>query len=141
MNVFERWGRVVRAEWDAVSRRAAPTPASSSSTPPRARARVPAASDVQGALRVLELSGAPSLREVREQYMRLARRYHPRTLDGDAHDPHDAHTARVVVDALTEALELLEEHLLPLPAEGTRDDGIDDGTSGADRGRHPGALR
>jgi hypothetical protein len=115
MSVFERLGRAVRAEWagreSLASRDAA---ASTSSTPvPAARSRVPAASDVQGALRVLELSGTPSLVEVRAQYARLARRYHPRTLDDNA---DDAHAARVVGDALTEALELLEEHLLPLPA-------------------------
>jgi hypothetical protein len=75
---------------------------------------VPAATDVQGALRVLELSGTPSLAEVRARYALLVRRYHPRTLDDSA---DDAHAARVVVDALTEALELLEEHLLPLPTD------------------------
>jgi hypothetical protein len=113
MSVFERLRRAARAEWQALSRHEPPAGTTSPSTPPRARDRVPAASDVQGALRVLELSGTPSLQQVRAQYALLARRYHPRTLDDD-HD--DAHAARVVVDALTEALELLEEHLLPLPA-------------------------
>lgn len=140
MNVFERLGRAARAEWDALTQRAPATPSASTSTPPRARARVPAASDVQGALRVLELSGTPSLREVREQYARLSHRYHPRTLDDDA---DDAHAARVVVDALTEALELLEEHLLPLAGP---DDGVDDGGDGptgggATHGGRPGAVR
>ena len=138
MNVFERLGRAVRAEWDAVSRREAPSWRPSSSTPPQARARVPAASDVQGALRVLELSGTPSLSEVRAQYARLARRYHPRTLNDGA---DDAHAARVVVDALTEALEILEEHLLPLPGNGEAAVDLGRSIDGGDRSGRQGPDR
>ncbi|MBM4281771.1 MAG: J domain-containing protein [Deltaproteobacteria bacterium] len=115
MGLFDRLGSVVRSEWQALLHRDGPGVSHAPLAPaPRARPRVPAASDVAGALRVLELDGQPSLAEVRAQYQRLARRYHPRTLDGSA---DDTHAARVVVDALTEALELLEAHLLPIATE------------------------
>ena len=72
--------------------------------------RAPAVVDVEGALRVLELTGAPSLDEVRRQYRALAHRYHPKTRSAIT---EEMNAARVVLDALTDALELLEEHLLP----------------------------
>jgi hypothetical protein len=75
--------------------------------------RVPAASDVVGALRVLELAGAPSLVDVRAQYHRLARLHHPRTRSARA---DEARAAGAALDDLTEALELLERHHLPLDA-------------------------
>lgn len=72
--------------------------------------RAPAVVDVEGALRVLELTGSPSLDDVRRQYRALAHRYHPKTRSAV---PDEVNAARVVLDALTDALELLEEHLLP----------------------------
>lgn len=73
--------------------------------------RAPAVVDVEGALRVLELTGSPTLDEVRRQYRALAHRYHPKTRSTVA---EEVNAARVVLDALTDALELLEEHLLPV---------------------------
>ena len=72
--------------------------------------RPPAVVDVAGALRVLELTGTPTLDDVRRQYRALAHRYHPKTRSNVA---EEVNAARVVLDALTDALELLEEHLLP----------------------------
>lgn len=126
MSLLDRFGRVVKAEWQhrfggarqdheapdapqdelraphAAGGRPAPAP------PPRR----PAVADVDAALRVLELGGTPTLDEVRARYWELARRYHPKTASANA---DEAHAARVVVETLTDALELLEEHLLPLP--------------------------
>ena len=113
MTLFERFGRVVKAEIGHLVRRspsdadAAKRPAVSASMP----RREPAVVDVEGALRVLELTGSPALADVRAQYRTLARRYHPKTRSAVA---DEAHSARVVLDALTDALELLEEHLLPV---------------------------
>lgn len=112
--LFERIGKVVQAEW--TSRVGGKD--DGEAPPPRADAvpaRTTAASrrpDVDSAWRMLELEPGASLDEVREAYHRLGRRYHPRTLD-----PAHAAAARTVVDALTEAYEVLEEHLLPLPDE------------------------
>jgi DnaJ-domain-containing protein 1 len=75
-------------------------------------AKAPAVTDVDGALRVLELSGSPHLDEVRARYRQLAQRYHPKTVGGR---PDEVAAAHVVMESFTEALELLEEHLLPLP--------------------------
>lgn len=72
--------------------------------------RAPAVVDVEGALRVLELTGTPTLDDVRRQYRALAHRYHPKTRSTVT---EEVNAARVVLDALTDALELLEEHLLP----------------------------
>lgn len=129
MSVLDRFGKVVKAEWShrfGREREGHERPGASgergergergpASPPPRR----PAVADVEGALRVLELvgtpQGPPGLDEVRARYRELARRYHPKTASDNA---DEAHAARVVVDALTDALELLEEHLLPLPASG-----------------------
>lgn len=116
--MFERFGRVVKAEIGHLVRRSpsdAGAPSTStrpsvSATTPRG-ARQAAVVDVEGALRVLELSGSPALADVRAQYRMLARRYHPKTRSPAA---DEAHSARVVLDALTDALELLEAHLLPV---------------------------
>lgn len=124
MSVLDRVGKLVRSEWNARrphlggsradGKGAAPSDpgdarAPSAGAPPRR----PAVVDVDGALRVLELSGLPTLDEVRARHAELARRYHPKTLSEKA---DEAHAARVVLEALTDALELLEVHLLPLPA-------------------------
>lgn len=122
---FDRLGRVVKAEWsarfgetsdadlDAALREVEEAEAAASSSAVSARpARAPAVSDVDGALRVLELSSLPTLAEARAQYRALARRYHPRTRSSS---PDQVHAAQTVLEALTDALELLEERLLPLP--------------------------
>jgi hypothetical protein len=123
-NVFERLGKVAQAEWSALRKKrpdgsfetTPPTSTTSStstvpaSVPPRPASR--AVHDVDGALRVLEMSGVPTLDEVRARYRALARRYQPKTQSAR---PDEAQAARQVLNALTEALELLEEHLLPVP--------------------------
>lgn len=123
---FDRVGKVVKAEWNhrfgetsdeelaAAIEEAEQAAAQRAPTTPL---RAPAVSDVDGALRVLELSSLPSLDEVRAQYRALARRYHPRTRSSSPDQVHAAHT---VLEALTDALELLEEKLLPLPERPTR---------------------
>jgi hypothetical protein len=124
---FDRVGKVVKAEWNhrfgetsdaelaaAIEEAEAAATQRATSTAPT---RVPAVSDVDGALRVLELSSLPSLAEVRAQYRALARRYHPRTRSASPDQVHAAHT---VLEALTDALELLEERLLPLPEQPAR---------------------
>jgi len=128
MSVIDRLGQVVKSEWNARFSRdpemggkpgkedkeeveaalKAATTTAATAKPPRAAA----VSDVDGALRVLELAGSPSLDEVRARYRELARRYHPKTQSEKADDQNAAH---VVLEALTDALEVLEDHLLPLP--------------------------
>ena len=107
VSVLDRVGRVVKAEWTHRFRRGA---AAASAPAPGATARQPVVVDVAGALRVLELAGTPSLADVRARYRELAVRYHPKTQSPIA---TEADAARVVLDALTDALEVLEEHLLP----------------------------
>lgn len=123
MSMFERFGRVVKSELGHLVRRA-PAAAPADATPGGAEAsrtrpfvsatvarRASGVVDVAGAMRVLELSGAPALADVRTQYRALARRYHPLSKSALA---DEALAARVVLDALSDALELLEEHLLPV---------------------------
>ena len=128
---MDRLGQVMKSEWNSRFRRDddkstkdtgkgagqqqknQPTPPSGAAQ--RAPARGPTVSDVDGALRVLELQGSPGLDEVRARHRELARRYHPKTLSEKS---DEAHAAVVVLEALTDALELLEEHLLPLPSTG-----------------------
>lgn len=132
MSVMDRLGQVVKSEWNArfrredkqtplqadASRRHAHPPTSTTTTPTSAAAaRAPTVYDVEGALRVLEITGSTTLDDVRRQHRALSRHYHPKTLS-DKTD--EAHAARVVLDALTDALELLEEHLLPLPSDQAR---------------------
>lgn len=122
MSVMDRLGQVVKSEWNARFRRDDDKPGkadldaaahpSTAPGPARPPGRGPTVSDVDGALRVLELGGSPTLQEVRVRHRDLARRYHPKTL---SEKPDEAHAAHVVLEALTDALELLEEHLLPLP--------------------------
>jgi hypothetical protein len=120
---FDRLGRVVKAEWNArfgdlpddelAQQLDVVEQAPALHRPPRA----PAVSDVDGALRVLELSSVPTLDVARAQYRALARRYHPRTR---ARSPDQVHAAQTVLEALTDAIEVLEEHLLPIPGEQAR---------------------
>lgn len=122
MSVFERFGRVVKAELGhlvrgspADAREPASTavarPSVAASSAERVSRRESAVVDVEGALRVLELTGTPAINEVRAQYRTLSKRYYPKTKSPLA---DEAHSARVVIDALTDAVELLEEHLLPV---------------------------
>jgi hypothetical protein len=135
MSLIDRLGNVVRSEWNdrfgeepnerddapddadadadeepSAKRRGKPR-ASSAARRPAAR-RAPQVDDVASAWRVLEVREGATLDEVRESYFALARRYHPRTLSKVA---DKAYAAQTVLDALTDALELLEAHLLPLP--------------------------
>ena len=119
MSVIDRFSKVVKAEWNHLVGKDGlrhdvhvddSHPRSGTSIrDPVSPARI---EDTTSALRVLELSGPVQLDEVRAQYQRLARRYHPKTTSEKA---DEAHAARVVLEALTEALEILEEDLLPLP--------------------------
>jgi DnaJ-domain-containing protein 1 len=126
MALFDRLGTVVRAEWSSrfgeddepeeEGRRDDEN--AGKREPKRSRANKPAprraqqVTDVQSAWKVLELSPGATLDVVRESYFALAKRYHPRTLSKNA---DQAYAAQTVLDALTDALELLESHLLPLP--------------------------
>lgn len=131
-NVFERFGKIVKSEWNhrvhhdddiggkpakedleeaerALGRQATATTSATMTKP----MRTPAVADVDGALRVLELQPpVPTLDVVRARYRELARHYHPKTQSTKSDDAHAAH---VVLEALADALEILEEHLLPLP--------------------------
>lgn len=117
MGFLDRIGKVVRAEISAVvrpdpSRRTTPPTAAApgaSTTPPAPRA--PLVTDIDGALRVLELGSEPTLDEVRRRARQLARHFHPKTASTD---PEETRAARLVVEAIAEAQELLEEHLLPV---------------------------
>ena len=118
MGFMERLGKVVRAEISAIThagQRRSTVPQAATTTPPGATTtpptRAPLVTDVDGALRVLELTGEPTLDVVRQRAHELARHYHPKTTSSDA---EEARAARLVVQALTEALEILEEHLLPV---------------------------
>lgn len=130
MPLFDRLKDVVRSEITSLRNRASTPPTDAERSQRKGKAkdkdnlavdatmprRAPAVVDVEGALRVLELSGAPCLEDVRRQYRALAHRYHPKTRSAV---PEEVNAARVVLDALTDALELLEEHLLPLPLPNT----------------------
>ena len=113
---MDRLGKVVRAELTAITQPSDRT-SPSRSTPTRAAPKdphhAPLVTDVDGALRVLELEGEPTLQAVRTRAYDLARHYHPKTTSTD---PEEAGAARMVLRAITEAQELLEEHLLPIPA-------------------------
>lgn len=137
MSLFDRLSNVVKAEWNArfgegeegreertydeeslkeaqEAARGRPRPTSSRGVTARTtRAPRAAVTDVVSAFRMLELEKGATLDEVRASYRRLARRYHPRTL---SKVPDQAYAAQTVLDALTEALEVLEAHLLPLPS-------------------------
>jgi hypothetical protein len=129
MSVFGRISKVVKSEWnhrfgespDGGPVVEEPGDIVEATEGPRRReapkSKSLAVPDVDAAMRVLELTGAPTLDVVRAQYRVLARRYHPRT---QSEVPDQAHAAHVVMLSLTDALELLEEHLLPLPAPTAR---------------------
>ncbi len=68
-------------------------------------------SEADQAYRLLELSPGATLDVVRDRYFELAQRYHPRTI-GDSADK--AYAAQTVLETLTDALEILETHLLPV---------------------------
>lgn len=130
MSLIDRLGGVVKAEWnarfgedddefhddadDAEAKDTKGAPKAGRSR--RARASTPAqrvsVSDLESAWRLLEIDKGATLDEVRSAYRRLARHYHPRTLSKVA---DQAYAAQTLLDALTDAVELLEAHLLPLP--------------------------
>jgi hypothetical protein len=115
MGFMDRLGKVVRAELTAITRpadRRPPSSAPPTTTGVPQEGRAPLVTDVDGALRVLELMQEPTLDLVRARAHELARHYHPKTTSTD---PEEARAARLVLRAITEAQELLEEHLLPLP--------------------------
>ena len=127
-NVFDRFTKVVQSELNHRLRRrddgsvdavdAAPGPASAAASglqpglQPSLHAGLRSVTDVKAAAHVLELPDDATLDMVRARYRELSQRYHPKTLSSRA---DEAHAAQVVLLSLTEALELLEEHLLPLP--------------------------
>jgi hypothetical protein len=72
---------------------------------------LPAIKTPEQAYERLELSVNASLDEVRARYREVARLWHPRAhQDGDQADRAQKH-----LDGYLDALEVLEEHLLPLP--------------------------
>jgi DnaJ-domain-containing protein 1 len=94
-----------------LSRLARPAPRAASATTPPAATSGPAPQprpSTDAAWRMLELEPGASLDDVRAAYRRLAQHYHPRTREVTS-----APAARVVIARLTDALEVLEEHLLP----------------------------
>jgi hypothetical protein len=66
---------------------------------------------VASAFRLLDLHPTASLDEVRHSYFELARHYYPLVTGADA---QRASNARSVIFSLTEAYEVLCEHLVPL---------------------------
>lgn len=128
-SLFDRVGKVVKAEWnsrfsedddDVTLSKEEQETVDAALRDTRAASRAQAAktsrrqgvSEPQQALRVLELPDDATLDEVRAQYFALAKRYHPRTVNGT---PDQAYAAQTVVDTLTDALEILETHMLPVP--------------------------
>lgn len=85
--------------------------------------------DVDGALKLLGLGvlhpDDATLADVREAYRALARRHHPIA----RRDGMDSEAARTL-DRLLEALELLEEHLVPLAGAGPGGGGAPSGSGG-----------
>ncbi len=124
MSVIDRLGKVVRAELSALRGATSPPQPASTTPPQKAKAskttpaarprseatRPPMVTDVEQAKRVLELQGEPTLEEVRARAAALSRHFYPKTKSTRA---DEAETARAVIAGLTEALEILEEHLLP----------------------------
>jgi DnaJ-domain-containing protein 1 len=118
MGLFDRISHVMRAEWNARFAEGDPPPipvprvddvAAASHIGQRAARR--GITDVGSAYRILEVAPTATLDEVRAAYFHQAQRYHPRT-----HSPvaDQAYAAQTVLDALTEALEVVEAHLLPV---------------------------
>jgi hypothetical protein len=112
-NILSRFTDVVKAEW---------THRTTSDKPDRTRAtteaRTPSSTqqatrtDVDSAWRVLEVSPGATLDEVRAAHRTLSMRYYPKTRGAL---PDQANAAHTLLEALTDALFVLEEHLLPVP--------------------------
>jgi hypothetical protein len=129
-DLFDRLGNVIKSEWNA---RFSDDPIEHSgrsafSDRDTTNAIVPSQAyssskrvgrmDVGSAWRVLELAPNSNLQAVRKQYQVLSKRYHPRTLSDN---PDHAYSAQTVIDGLTEAVEILEEELIPWsPREGAK---------------------
>ena len=124
-SVFDRLTKVVRSELtaafsregdddDAVFDETQPPPTDGERGPIAAKVttRMPSIPDAKSAARVLDVAEDATLDEVRAAYRRQAIAFHPRTLAGT---PEQTLAAQTIIDTLTEALEILEAHLLPLP--------------------------
>lgn len=85
--------------------------------------------DVHGAFALLGLAEGATLADVRESYRALARRHHPIA----RRDGIDSEAARTL-DRLLEALELLEEQLVPLAGGGGAGSGAGPAGGGASAG-------
>ncbi len=130
-SLFDRVGKVVKSEWNArfsdedssfdssglskdeLKEAETELRESMASKLPKAKRSVrrQGISDAQQALRMLELPDEATLDEVRARYFDLAKRYHPRTVTGS---PDQAYAAQTVLATLTDALEILECHMLPV---------------------------
>ncbi|MCP4501920.1 MAG: J domain-containing protein [Deltaproteobacteria bacterium] len=130
-SLFDRVGKVVKSEWNSrfsdedsdaastglpekeVEEAESELRESLASTLPKAKKSVrrQGISDALQALRMLELGDEATLDEVRARYFELATRYHPRTVSGT---PDQAYAAQTVLATLTDALEILECHMLPV---------------------------
>jgi hypothetical protein len=113
-NILSRFTNVVKAEWshrttsDKPDRAGATTEARTPSSTQQAAKHT----DVESAWRVLELAPGATLDEVRAAHRALSLRYYPKTRGVL---PDQANAAHTLLEALTDALFVLEEHLLPLP--------------------------
>ena len=115
-SIFGRLGALVRAEINARfdDDDSAPAPRAATRRATVAERPKVAIHDVKAAYRALDLDPAdhPDLAEVRAAYFKKAQRIHPRT---QSERSDQAVAADTLLSALTDALEMLEEHLLPLP--------------------------
>jgi nucleoside phosphorylase len=120
MTLLDRLGDVVRAEANAakdavasVFRRKGSDPSGEESQPAesavveRTHTVTIKPGDVAAAMRMLELTGNPTLDQVRTQYRRLAEA-------GYARAAQQGKSSSSLSWALTEALEVMEQHLLPV---------------------------
>jgi hypothetical protein len=126
---WDRFKNVVRSEWNSVfsdeadggdpidpeSMREAHRAAQGQAPGPSASLGRPS---VDSAFRLLDLHPRAPMEEVRQAYFGLARHYYPLVTSADA---GRASNARSVIFALTEAYEVLCEHLVPLSDEGKTD--------------------
>jgi len=121
-DLFDRLGNVIKSEWNArfSDDPIATSDVSAFSDQETTNAVVPSQAyssgkrvgrmDIGSAWRVLELAPGTDIKIVRTQYHQLSRKYHPRTLSDN---PDHAYTAQTVIDGLTDAVEILEEELMP----------------------------
>lgn len=120
-SLLSRFTDVVKAEWNHRTGAADEKPSRPTAT---TEARTPGSAldarktDVESAWRVLELSPGATLDEVRAAHRALSQRYYPKTRSAEQTQANAAHT---LLEALADALFVLEEHLLPVaPSERSR---------------------